>query len=162
MIEKRKEEEEKKMRKNKDKEIKGRGSKVERWRKNKNSYLSLNDVSIKYMQVFCVDICLRAVSKKGGGRGRERIKTKGSRERKGGGGGREKRRFEDWRTRWRLKIYLEEKRRRQCNWGSNIVKFKQYSNERFERSYIITSWDACAQPTKLTYFEGTIKIVRVS
>lgn len=69
MIEKRKEEEEKKMRKNKDKEIKGRGSKVERWRKNKNSYLSLNDVSIKYMQVFCVDICLRAVSKKGGGGG---------------------------------------------------------------------------------------------
>lgn len=28
------------------------------------TYLSLNDVSIKYMQVFCVNICLRAVSKR--------------------------------------------------------------------------------------------------
>lgn len=76
----------KKRRKNKDKEIKGRGSKVERWRKNKNSYLSLNDVSIKYMQVFCVDICLRAVSKEGreGGREDKNERLEGT---EGGGGG---------------------------------------------------------------------------
>lgn len=69
------------------------------------TYLSLNDVSIKYMQVFCVNICLRAVSKEGGrgGEGRDKNeRLRGTREMK-------IRRLEN---EMKIKDILEGKRRR--------------------------------------------------